>query len=227
MPCRKRQGVYFLYLGMYRLKSHIFYISLSVLSLFSCHHHPITNVIKSNSKDWNKKFSEVIIKKQDSIPFDTTATDQLLRYYCLHQFSDPANKDIFSIALYGKSIDSGNIVFKITDHNHHRIYSETFPASDMLGDLIDDTAMRSGADTIKMRMANFLNSNSFHSPAIGSNEKVEDAFEIQDKSDIDNWKDIQSDRTSIAFMYFHGYESTYAIAYSKKKKKVVLIFYSD
>jgi len=194
--------------------------------VFSCHHSRVDNT-RSNVKDTLSKEKKVSIKQPDSITSDTTAPDQLLRYTCLHQFSDPNNKDVFSIALYGKSIDSGKIVFKITDHTYNQIYSETFPASDLLGDLEEEIHGKEAEDTIKKRTAAFLDTRSFYSPAIDPNENAQDDFENADKSDISNWKDVKSDTTSVKFIYSHGYEGTYGIAYSKKKKKVVQIFYSD
>ncbi|MGN6179283.1 MAG: hypothetical protein ACTHNW_08885 [Mucilaginibacter sp.] len=211
---------------MFRLKKYLFLIAPCILVMLSCN-QPVVDKTKSKIHYTIKDSNKVAVTKQHSIPFDTTAGNQLLRYSCTHQFSDSSSRDIFSITLYGKSIDSGNIVFKITDHTHRQIYRETFPASDMLGDLMDVVDKKGSEDTIKRRMAAFLDTSNFHSPAIGSNENVEDAFENADKSDISNWKDIKSDTTSIAFIYSHGYEGTYGIAYSKKQKRVVAIFYSD
>jgi hypothetical protein len=200
-----------------------------ILLMFSCSHRKVKLTTDSLTlKDAGANKTHAATTQKDTIPDDTAAKDQLLRFACLHKFSNPVTKDVFSIALYGKSIDSGKIVFKITDHDHHQFYSETFPASDMLGDLIDEKNGTPGsADTIKNRMASFLNDAHFSSPAIERDETMDDAFENADKSDIYNWKDIKSDPTAVSFTYSHGYESTYGMAYSKKQKKVVFIFYSD
>lgn len=196
--------------------------------MFSCNHTKVST--KTDTKDKiHKSTKATAVEHTDSLDSNATASDQRLRYYCLHHFSAPNTKDIFSIALYGKSIDSGKVIFKILDHTYHQIYSETFPSSDMLGDLIDDkdTKGKISEDTIKKRMAAFLDTTHFHSPAIDPNSKIEDDFEVAEESDIKNWKNVKSDPTSVAFIYSHGYEGTYGIAYSKKQKKVVLIFYSD
>lgn len=56
--------------------------------------------------------------------------------------------------------------------------------------------------------------------------KIAEPFS-SDTSDKEIWYDIKSDKSAIGFVYYHGYEGVYCIAYSKKKKKVVNYFTSD
>jgi hypothetical protein len=202
-------------------------ILLFTLFTLSCTHKQST----SNKKD------SVIIKQQPPIILvkekqdtDTTSIDttkELLSYNYNHLFSDTSQKDNFNIKLLGTSVTHGLIVFEISTFNHHQIFKEEFPSSDLLGDMEDVLNKDQQVDTIKSRMASFLNKDNFQAPAIAPNGKIEDDFDSPDNTTKIDWNDIKSDQTSIAFIYCHGYESTYGIAYSKKQKKVVNVFYSD
>jgi hypothetical protein len=189
----------------------------------------------SHKKSISQRFDTVKIKqqvravqiKEDTLPLTVDTSKRLLNYNFTHIFSDPSNKDSFNISLFGKSIIAGVIVFEIDDFKHKKLFKDTFPATDLLGDQANILNAAQQKDTIKARMTQFLDNKNFESPAIGDKETVEEAFEEPDKSDIANWKAVKKDPQSVRFIYGHGYEGVYGIAFSKKKKKVVTIFYSD
>jgi len=169
----------------------------------------------------------LIQPKKRRTPAALDTTKQLLNYTSWHNFSDTSEKDNFNITLYGQSMIAGTVVFKIINGEQNRIYQEIFPASDLLGDEIDELSLSQQQDTIKVRMAHFFDNENFDSPAIDKSDKAEDNFYDPDKSQKADWEDVKSDAKSVGFIYSRRYESTFGIAYSKKKKKVVRIFESD
>jgi hypothetical protein len=205
----------------------IYPVILASILVSSCNH---SRSIKNNkgsiaSKQLHKPV--LIVAKKDSLPLKLDTTRQLLTYRCAHFFSDPIQKDSFSITLFGNSIDSAIGVFKIIAYNHKEIYREKFDASDLLGDEYDELNGEQQKDTIRLRMAHLLDTSNFYTPAIDRKEKIENSFDEPDSSDKRNWHNVRSDPTAVGFMYSMGYESVYVIAYSKRKRKVVLIGYDD
>ena len=204
----------------------IYLIAVLTLLVLSCSHKQ-----KPDKKDTtlvSRQHPYVPIEpKEDTATIVLDTTKKLLSYSIDHFFSDTAKKDKFNISLFGKSIIDGVVVFEIADYAHNQLFKETFPASDLLGDMVNDLNTKQQKDTIQIRMAEFLDTSNFYSPAIDSKEIINDDFDSPDKSAIADWNDIKADHTAVSFTYSHGYESTYGIAFSKKRKKVVDIFYSD
>ena len=164
-------------------------------------------------------FCVLNVYAQKSVPVLLTSVYQ-------HSFSDPSKKDIFKLALIGSSILKGKVLFEITTSDHRNIYSETFPATDLYGDLEEDFfTKKQRTDTIKKRFNLFFKASNFKEPAI--DRKVTYSKYNDDNYDKVTFYDIKSDQSAIGFLYTHGYEGTYGIAWSKKQKKVVKYFYSD
>lgn len=204
----------------------VYLITLFWLCFLSCHHKPTPSNKQDTiiSKQEQTKIAKIGVDKVSIIP-DTTR--KLLSYNTTHLFSDRLEKDNFDITLYGGNITEGVIVFKIYNNKNQQLFKDTFPAEDLLGDEAELLNIKQQKDTITTRMAKFLNDENFISPAIGSTEKFDEDFENPDPIDKINWNAVKADNTSVRFTYSHGYESTYGIAYSKIKRKVVNIFYGD
>jgi hypothetical protein len=139
-----------------------------------------------------------------------------------HAFSSPTQLDIFTLSFNGKSILKSTITFKIITSTNKEIYKEVFPSTDLLGDMEDMLTDNQKIDTIKNRIKHFFDDENFYKPAIEANAQYD-----EDETDKQTWVDIKRDKTAIGFFYSHGYESSYGIAWSKRKKKVVQYFYSD
>ena len=69
------------------------------------------------------------------------------------------------------------------------------------------------------RIEGFFNENNFLNPAIKKDEKFD-----PDYSDKETWDEIQSDKAAIGFSYLLGEEDGRKIAFSKKKRIVVMYF---
>jgi hypothetical protein len=200
----------------------VYFIAIFSLYFLSCTHKQKTSN-KQDTIGTKQQHASIFKIDEDTISVVPDTTKISLSYNTVHFFSDIAKKDNFSITLYSKNIIGGVVVFKISNHKNQQIFEDTFPASDLLGDQADVLDIKQQKDTITTRMAEFLNEKNFTSPAIDNTEKFEDL----DSTDKNSWETIKADHTSIGFIYSHGYESTYGIAYSKSKRKVISIFYSD
>jgi hypothetical protein len=172
--------------------------------------------------------------KTDSTNDGTTlliadTTKMLLKYNVDRPFSEIERNDHFKIALYGENMLKGVVIFEILNNKNESIFKEMFTADELLGDRIDNLTLTQKADTIKHRMALFFSEDSFTKPAIDSTERYENSayYDIPGIPSKTDWDAVKADKTTIGFYYSHGYESTYGIAFSKKRGKVIQVFYSD
>ena len=183
-------------------------LSLTALFILSC------NLI--NNKKQNKQ--------SDSLPNQVGLKPKglLLSNSIVHAFSDPILKDTFKLFLRGGSIVKGNVLFEIVSHTNKLIYHETFAANELLGDDDQDSTINLKEDSITRRFKDFFAESNFLIPATS----IDSAFipEIEESKD---WNDIKSDNTAIGFILSHGYEEIDCIAYSKKRKKVIIYFSGD
>lgn len=140
-----------------------------------------------------------------------------------HPFSNPALNDSFVLTLTGNSVLKGHITLHIY-RSSTVIFTDTFPASDLLGDMYDAIPTdKQRADTILGRMKTFFAGENFVQPAIKITQ-----HEGSDDSEFKTIQaEIRSDPKAIGFVYSHGYEGTYAIVWSKKNSKAVLYYESD
>jgi hypothetical protein len=157
-----------------------------------------------------------------SVCYSISNAQTLIAKTIKHAFSNSNQPDIFTLSLTGKSILKGTVTFKIFTSTNKEIYKEVFPSTDLLGDMQDVLTNNQKIDTIKNRVKHFFDNENFYKPAIEANAQYD-----EDETDKETWVDIKGDRTAVGFLYSHGYESSFGIAYSKKKKKVVQYFYSD
>ncbi len=197
-------------------------------SLYISCSQPVSQPIKTNTVIAMRKphviYKEAAVDDTPKIVVDTA--NKRLSYSVTHFFSDTVYKDDFSITLSGSPITKGIVVFKISDHQHRTLFKEKYASSDLLGDE-DDLTPHQQEIKIRQRMADFLKETNFSKPAIDATETFDDSFSYADKSYLADWKDIKADRSAIGFMYCYGYEACQTIAYSKKKKKVAVVSYSD
>jgi hypothetical protein len=146
----------------------------------------------------------------------------LLSNTYLHAFSDEVKKDTFKLILTGTSILQGKLTFRIINFENKEIYTDKFNAIDLLTDLEDVTPTKQQKlDTFKTRFNHFFD-HAFPVPAINPRQPLD-----SDYVDIKIQRDIQSDTSAIGFVYAYGYEGVYEIAWSKRKKRVVLCAASD
>lgn len=139
-----------------------------------------------------------------------------------HVFSNPAAIDHFSLSVSGKSVLDGEIRLFVSTNDHTVIFRDGFPARALLRDDEVDLTNKQKEEIIRKRMKDFFHDSSFIKPA----SKIATPF-WPNNSDKAVWLDITSNREAIRFVYSYGYEGTYAIAYSKKKRKAVLYYASD
>jgi len=147
----------------------------------------------------------------------------LMRQVYSHAFSDPSKKDTFKLYLTGTALIGGKVLFAVVAHSGKLIYIEKFNAYDLIGDLDDtDPTPNQREDTIRARFNDFFNRKSFETPALDISQPID-----SDLADIGIQKDIRSDKTSIGFTYAYGYEGVQEIAWSKRRKKVVICMAAD
>jgi hypothetical protein len=151
----------------------------------------------------------------------TNIDSVLIENKVLHPFSQIDIKDEFYICIKGKSILEGTIIFKITKSDGTVLLYEEFPSNSLMGyEFEGDFNSEKEVETfIKKRIKEFFNETNFIYPAIKSDETFD-----EDYSDRDIWNEIKSDLTIIGFSYLIGEEDGRKIAYSKKKRKVVMYF---
>lgn len=161
-------------------------------------------------------------EKQAEISAAETASvkeEVLYKNEIAHEFSSPNEMDLFRIQLTGRSIPEGEITFEIRSQARGIIYQESFPAIYLLGYGYAGETDEEAANYIKGRIDDFLDTAQFSKPAISEMDSFEEEY-----SEKAIWEDIASDSTSIGFYYHVGEENGRHIAYSKKRKKVVVYF---
>jgi hypothetical protein len=163
------------------------------------------------------------LKKKSSNKISVKSSKVLLSAMKLHVFSDTIKKDTFKLMLMGKTIKDSKGLFEIASFDHKRIYSLQFQAADLLGDLIDfPLTDRQKRDTITNRFKTFFSRENFQTPALNKSEVLDTVY--VNKEDFD---DIKPDSLSTGFIYSLGYEGFVELAWSKKRKKVVICSASD
>jgi len=141
-----------------------------------------------------------------------------------HVFSNTATKDHFVLIVSGKSVVDSKVRLSILTHDNRQIFTDSFKASDLLYNYDNGEGLniKQKDAIIRKRITHFFSDSCFIYPAI----KIAEPF-FEDNSDKAAWLDIKSNKDAIGFVYSYGYEGTYAIAYSNKKKKAILYYSSD
>ncbi len=162
-----------------------------------------------------------LLQPRDKQYFTSNYEDSvLLSQYLIHEFSSQKIKDSLRIDLYGKTLNSSQVLFTIYDFNKKLLYKKRFPASLLkdYGNPIDKEDTSANEVAIKEGFDNFFMTENFFSPAIDPN--VEFDNEISGPN-IQVWKQIQLNRNNIAFIYNGIDEGHIFIVYLKSKKKVI------
>ncbi len=167
-------------------------------------------------------------KKNADTDSTTNVAKLLVTYTFIHTFSDPLKKDLFSLALYSDKNSRFWCIFWILDHHRHIIYKDTVDIGDRFVDL-DTATFTKGMkeDSTRKFAAHFFDSTNFSRPSIEKSENFQDSFPDADSSEEKEWNEIKADESSVGFSYEIGNESIMTIAFSKKRKKVMVVFYSD
>jgi hypothetical protein len=113
------------------------------------------------------------------------------------------------------------MIFKITKSDGTELLNEEFPSYLLIdyGFEGDVNSVKDREDYLKRRIKDFFNDRNFLYPAVKQDENYD-----EDYSDKDIWDEIKSDHTIVGFSYLIGEEDSRKIAFSKKKKKVVMYF---
>lgn len=148
------------------------------------------------------------------------ATNILFSRSVQHIFSDTSKQDTFRLTLTGGTVLNGEARFDIIDFNGQPLYTETFPAVYLLGFADDQNDTPKQKENFIINRANtFFDEGNFSKPAIRASELFD-----ADYSDKFNWVTIKAEPDAIAFNFLIGEENHRKIAYSRKYKKVLLIF---
>ena len=142
----------------------------------------------------------------------------------MHQFSSRTNNDRFTLSLHGPNIFDGVLTFKIVTEEGKEIYKDEFTTGEMMefGPPETDIGyLRSKEDslTITIIMNQFFDERSFTFPAVLDSSEMKDNYTA-----FDEWNLIYQDPDATGFHYLLGAEDGRSIAYSKKRKKVVVYF---
>lgn len=193
------------------------YILLLVFAISACKEE--NKVTDSEQKDTTsveqvKSDSSVAMKQQN-------ISNVLLKSEVKHLFSDTENPDLFQLYLNGDSLLSGTVQFNIISFKGDTLHTEKFPANYLIGYALDweSSSLQEKETFIKQRVKNFFSEDQFLKPAIKPNEKFDD-----DYADRQNWEEIKGDRMAIGYQYLVGEEDTKRIAWSKKRKKIVIYY---
>jgi hypothetical protein len=103
-----------------------------MLCLFACGCKPASSktdrVIAENLNRSTESPQKEPYPVNDNVnPIVVDTTKRLMSFVAEHPFSDPRKNDIFSIALYGRSITDGVVLFEIFNNKHERIFTEKLP----------------------------------------------------------------------------------------------------
>ena len=141
-----------------------------------------------------------------------------------HEFSSVSSPDLFKLIVRGKNIFDAVVTFQILNANGKKIYDEHFTVGELMefGSAETDKAYkRSKEDSVFIIgvLSQFFDERNFLRPAIKDSSEMKDNY-----SSFEDWNIIWQEKTPIGFSYQLGAEDGRCIAYSLKKKKVILYF---
>ena len=136
-----------------------------------------------------------------------------------HEFSSAPALDLFRLTLVGKNIFDGVVTFEIFTEKGKKIYNRAFTVYEMMERGPGDSRTEYDSTMIVIIMNQFFDEIMFSKPAFTDSADINDNF-----SDIATWNLIKQDADAISFSYLLGAEDGSRIAYSIKKKKVVVYF---
>lgn len=164
-----------------------------------------TNTIKEQAE-------EIKRLKQNSSYLDNTVE-------VVHFFSDPKNKDTFTLHMKGEDILTSYIDFTIKSTFGDTVFYHKFKSHDLIGYGLIEFGTPSKdqmEDYILKRFYNFLDVSNFTSPAISKDIELDVEF-----YDPKYFEDIKKQTDSVSFYYLLGEEYMRRIVYLRDQKKVV------
>lgn len=198
------------------------YLLLSAFAVFSCSE----TTVKEETTEKTRTETSIPPASTDSaatpqMPSRKIGMPQVVEKQ--HIFSDPTNKDNFRLELSGMNVIDGKVKFTITNPAGKLIYEDTMTAADLEASLVYEMENKTATqkereDFILKRMQEFFDAKNFSTPAIASNDSYDPAFGEQT-----TWQAIKNDKNAVGFNYLAGKENGRRIAYSKLKKKVMLV----
>ena len=194
-------------------------LGLSTTLLFSC--GDSTREKAKKSVEMDEPQTEEPVKPETEAVIEKSA--YLIENKVLRAFSDPAKKDEFRIVVTGKSLLKGKVLFTITSAEGKNLLKEEFDADYLLGyDFTGNMDSQKETDAfITKRVNQFFSKENFSVPAIEDEVVFEDQSYYIDK---ETWEEIKSDKQAIGFYYLLGKEDGRHIAFSRKKRKVVMFY---
>ncbi len=137
----------------------------------------------------------------------------------LQFFSNPDSKDKFRLHMKGDNILTSDIKLEIITSTGEIIFTHDIKAVDLIGYgllNIDSPSVEQKENYILKRFYNFLDESNFLSPAIASDEELDD-----DYFKAEYFEEIKEQTESVSFYYLLGEEYMRRITFLRKEKKVV------
>jgi hypothetical protein len=141
----------------------------------------------------------------------------------LHAFSDPAKKDQFHVRIAGDKYYSANVILDIYRDDGTKIYSDSFPFTDMLsiafeGDGHYATEIQK-EEFMKKHIHGFFNEKYFSSPAVKNPDDYAQEFRVPGVFEA-----ISGDTAAISFYYNKRRDSQTSIAFDRQGNQGVKFF---
>lgn len=138
-----------------------------------------------------------------------------------HLFSSPATPDVFTLALRGPNLLSGEASFTITAAGGQVIFREVLTAPDLEAALVYEmkgpTATQAEREAyVRRRMEEFFADKNFQRPAVPKAATFQPGL-----ADRTTWDDLHRRPDALGFQYLVGKEDRRVIAWSPLRKQVV------
>lgn len=138
-----------------------------------------------------------------------------------HLFSSPASPDVFTLALRGPNLLSGEATFTITASGGQVIFREVLTAADLEAALVYEmkgpTATQAEREAyVRRRMEEFFAEKNFQRPAIPKTATYQPGL-----ADQAAWNDLKRRPDALGFQYLVGKEDRRVIAWSPLRKQVM------
>ncbi len=150
-------------------------------------------------------------------------SDVIYSKEALFKFSDMKQNDRFSLVLKGKSMETAQANFTITNSAGKILFSDSFPAEALINYALlpenDSINQLDKAYYIKKRANNFFDIKQFSFPAIKDASDFEPQYSAPDV-----WETIAQDPAAVGFHYVLHEESGRSIAFDKKNQRTVTYF---
>ncbi|SNC75114.1 hypothetical protein SAMN06265337_2711 [Hymenobacter gelipurpurascens] len=138
-----------------------------------------------------------------------------------HIFSSPSTPDVFTLALRGPNLLSGEATFTITAAGGQVIFREVLTAPDLEAALVYEmkgsTATQAEREAyVRRRMEEFFADKNFQKPALPKAATFQPGL-----ADRAAWDDLHRRSDALGFHYLVGKEDRRVIAWSPLRKQVV------